>query len=152
MALRQTRSSGPRLGCALLSGGEPRGAPRVSVWNPPQPREPRKAIEKVHRQMLTHQPYEFVIGLDVEDITPELENRVLAAGCDDGLLCKANGQVFLSFERESESQLEAMRSAIADLKRVAVPLKQTRSSVVTRATTSRSFALHLAGTVHRLSA
>ena len=60
--------------------------------------------------------YEFSIILSgVNEVTPEMENAVFEAGCDDALLGVQNGSVFLDFHRDAASPVEAISSAIAGI-------------------------------------
>ncbi len=57
--------------------------------------------------------YSFTLILSgVEDITPELENGIYGGGCDDALLGMTEGAIFLDFDREAGSLMEAITSAI----------------------------------------
>jgi predicted DNA-binding transcriptional regulator AlpA len=65
--------------------------------------------------------YEFTLILaDVAEITSELENAIFEAGCDDALLGSQNGVVYLDFEREANSFVEAVVSAIRDVSKAGV--------------------------------
>ncbi len=66
-----------------------------------------------HRSMRMTGKYEFTLVLaGVADITEELEDSLYEAGCDDALLGKRNGAVFLDFIRASTSFEDAVISAI----------------------------------------
>ena len=57
--------------------------------------------------------YCFTLLLDgIEDIGHELEDDLASAGCNDALIGKRNGLVFLDFDREGESPEKAILSAI----------------------------------------
>jgi hypothetical protein len=57
--------------------------------------------------------FEFTLILSgVNAITAEVEDAVYQAGCDDALLGKRNGAVYLDFNRSGESFHDAMVSAI----------------------------------------
>ena len=59
------------------------------------------------------QTHEFTLVLSgVDDNTPELEDKLFEAGCDDVLVNFRNGTVYLDFSREAASILEAVISAI----------------------------------------
>lgn len=59
--------------------------------------------------------YHFVLWLQgVTEITEDLENKVFEAGCDDALLGLYHSRPFLEFDRDSDSLLSAVKSAIQD--------------------------------------
>ncbi len=63
--------------------------------------------------MNTHQ---FVLVLDNEnEKTPNLEDRLFEAGCDDALINFRDGKVYLDFDRKASSLDKAINSAIKDL-------------------------------------
>ncbi len=58
----------------------------------------------------------FVLVLDnVDENTPNLEDNLFEAGCDDALINFRNGKVYLDFDREALSFDEAVERAIKDL-------------------------------------
>ncbi len=57
--------------------------------------------------------YQFTLVLDgVDDKTPNLEDVLFDAGCDDALINYKNGTVYLDFDREDEDLEHAIISAI----------------------------------------
>lgn len=57
--------------------------------------------------------YQFTLVLDgVDDTTPNLEDALFEAGCDDALINYKNGTVYLDFDRESQNLEKAIISAI----------------------------------------
>ena len=63
-------------------------------------------------------PYTFRLTFSaVSEITNDLENAVLEAGCDDALLWGRGGVVGLRFDREAGSLGDAVGSAIRDVER-----------------------------------
>ncbi|MCA0403917.1 MAG: DNA-binding protein [Proteobacteria bacterium] len=57
--------------------------------------------------------YRFTLVLDgVDDRTPNLEDALFEAGCDDALINYKNGTVYLDFDREDMSLEQAIISAI----------------------------------------
>lgn len=57
--------------------------------------------------------YQFTLVLDgVDDQTPNLEDALFEAGCDDTLINYKNGTVYLDFDRADESLEHAIISAI----------------------------------------
>ena len=65
--------------------------------------------------------YNFTLILDNEiELSDELEQRVIQANCDDVLLGRIGRLVYLNFDRESESLLEAITSAIQALFEVGI--------------------------------
>jgi hypothetical protein len=62
--------------------------------------------------------YDFTVVLSgQEELTPELADRLFAAGCDDGTPSQRAGVVYVGFSREAENLETAIRSAIADIGR-----------------------------------
>lgn len=61
----------------------------------------------------------FLIGVDGIDISEgrPYEADLLAAGCDDAIICIVNGELTLDFDRESVSFEEAIASATDDIKK-----------------------------------
>jgi hypothetical protein len=65
--------------------------------------------------------FQFTLVLRNVDInTPQLEDSLYEAGCDDALINFRNGAVYLEFDREGSSLEEAVISAIKDIKRSSV--------------------------------
>lgn len=72
--------------------------------------------------------YEFSLVLHgVNDETPELEDTLFEAGCDDGLICTYNNTVYIDFMREAESYKQAVLSAIKQIEQC--PLNAKVASV-----------------------
>lgn len=60
--------------------------------------------------------YQFTLVLkNVDENTPELEDSLYEAGCDDALINFRNGAVYLDFERDASSLEKAVLSAIKDV-------------------------------------
>jgi hypothetical protein len=71
--------------------------------------EPRSASECEH---------DFVLVLTgITELTPEAENALFEAGCDDATISVRSGRVFLSFSRTAPSLKDAILSAIRDVKK-----------------------------------
>jgi len=71
--------------------------------------------------------YEFEIVLAGHDVmTVELGEALLAAGCDDSTTGSCNGEAFVAFDREAASLEEAIRSAIADIRKAGVEPAEVR--------------------------
>ena len=67
--------------------------------------------------MASRKVYRFTLILKgVTDITDELENAVLDAGCDDALLWSRDGVAGLDFDRERVSEWRAIGSAVDALR------------------------------------
>jgi hypothetical protein len=70
--------------------------------------EPNKAREN---------EYDFALVLTgITDLTPEAENALFEAGCDDATLSVRFGRVFVTFSRTASSLKAAILSAIRDVK------------------------------------
>ena len=62
--------------------------------------------------------FRFTLSLaGKNEMTDELQGRILAAGCDDASLWSEGGQVFLGFDRNAESLGMAIGSAVQDVER-----------------------------------
>ncbi len=60
--------------------------------------------------------YQFTLVLkNVDEDTPNLEDSLFQAGCDDSLINFRNGTVYLDFDREATSLEEAVMSAIKNV-------------------------------------
>lgn len=74
--------------------------------------------------MKKKQYYNFTLILDGVDInTPNLEDILFEAGCDDAFLSSRNDTIYLEFDREAENLEDAVLSAIHDIENC--PLKPT---------------------------
>lgn len=61
--------------------------------------------------------FQFTLILkNVDENTPQLEDHLYEAGCDDALINYRGGAVFLDFDREADSFEEAVISAIKNVK------------------------------------
>ena len=61
--------------------------------------------------------YSFTIILhDCDDVNEETANTLYEAGCDDALFGISNGVVTLDFNREDESLLKILLSAVRDVR------------------------------------
>ncbi|MEJ2075810.1 MAG: hypothetical protein P8X79_20380 [Reinekea sp.] len=64
----------------------------------------------------TMNTYHFVLVLaDANPDIESLEDRLFEAGCDDALVCYYNQTVYLEFDREADTAIEAMTSAIENV-------------------------------------
>ncbi|MGE3920246.1 MAG: helix-turn-helix transcriptional regulator [Gammaproteobacteria bacterium] len=60
--------------------------------------------------------YQFTLVLkNVDENTPNLEDSLYEAGCDDALINFRNGTVYLDFDRKAASLQNAIMSAIKDV-------------------------------------
>lgn len=63
------------------------------------------------------QTHEFTLILTgFAELTPEVENSLFEAGCDDATLGIQHGRPYLTFSRTSPSLESAVRSAIGDVR------------------------------------
>ena len=75
------------------------------------------AIKK-NQSKSTTQTYSFSLVLGgAAHASTEIEDSLYQAGCDDALLGSRDGVLFLDFERNSTSLLEAVLSAVSDVHR-----------------------------------
>ncbi len=71
--------------------------------------------------------YEFEVVLaGYEIMTVELGDALVAAGCDDSTTGSCNGEAFVAFDREALSLEEAIRSALADVRKAGVEPAEVR--------------------------
>ena len=62
--------------------------------------------------------YEFTVILaNLDEMTTDLANALFAAGCDDGHPWSSDGVAAITFDREADSLISAIRSAIADVQK-----------------------------------
>lgn len=60
--------------------------------------------------------YSFTIVLDgMTTSSPDHEDKLFAAGCDDALLCAYGETLYLQFDREFDSAESAINSAIKNI-------------------------------------
>lgn len=60
--------------------------------------------------------YNFTLTLSgVTSDTPGLEDALFTAGCDDALVCFYGTAVYLEFDRESETLVQAVLTAVRDI-------------------------------------
>jgi hypothetical protein len=85
--------------------------------------------------------HDFVLLLaGVTELTPELQNALFEAGCDDATLSERSGRIFLTFTRSAQTLKEAILSAIRDIGRANVGARVLRvddCSLVTQADIAR---------------
>jgi len=68
--------------------------------------------------------YSFALTLSgVQEISEAVEQSLYECGCDDALLSTCDGQASLAFDREADSLVEAIRSAIADVEKNKLGIK-----------------------------
>jgi hypothetical protein len=71
--------------------------------------------------------FEFTLVLkNADENTPDLEDSLYEAGCDDALINFRNGAVYLDFDREAISLEEAVISAIKSVKSASVDAEVAR--------------------------
>ncbi|MBW3597797.1 MAG: hypothetical protein KY475_11040 [Planctomycetes bacterium] len=61
--------------------------------------------------------YGFTVFLDLEEMSEDDAERLYVAGCDDGLCCSSCGRAYVGFDREARSLEDALRSALADVRK-----------------------------------
>ena len=71
--------------------------------------------------------YEFKIILADHDVmTVDLGEALVAAGCDDSTTGSCNGEAFVAFDREAATLEEAIRTAIADVRKAGIEPAEVR--------------------------
>jgi hypothetical protein len=62
--------------------------------------------------------YEFTVILaNLDDMTLDVADALYTAGCDDGHPWSSDGVAAITFNRDAESLLSAIRSAISDVQK-----------------------------------
>lgn len=62
--------------------------------------------------------YAFTVILaGVTEMTEDLAEDLFVAGCDDGSPCSSEGVAAVGFDREADSLVQAIRSAVADVQK-----------------------------------
>lgn len=59
--------------------------------------------------------YEFILKLDIEELTKSAHDALFEAGCGDALIFTDGEYVFMDFWRPALSKEEAIKSAIRDV-------------------------------------
>lgn len=67
--------------------------------------------------------FEFIIILDVKEISAKLEKSLLQAGCEDGTINYKDGLVYVVFSRPAESRTKAIESTIQAVNSVGVKIR-----------------------------
>ncbi|MCI0461189.1 MAG: hypothetical protein L0Z62_29935 [Gemmataceae bacterium] len=80
-------------------------------------RRTRKATEKEPREARETE-HDFTLVLTgITELTPEAEDALFEAGCDDATISVRSGRVFVTFSRTAPSLKEAVLSAIRDVRK-----------------------------------
>jgi predicted DNA-binding transcriptional regulator AlpA len=75
----------------------------------------------------TKQTWSFSLVLGgIAEVTPEIEDALFSAGCDDALLAFTSGLATLDFDREADSFAAAVSSAMADVTRAGLEIRVLR--------------------------
>jgi hypothetical protein len=98
-----------------------------------------------HRTPCEHE-HDFVLVLTgVNELTPEMEDALFEAGCDDATISVRSGRIFLTFTRESVSIRNAILSAIRNVRDAAIGadvLRVDDCNLVTQADIARKIGRH----------
>ena len=88
--------------------------------------------------------FAFIVFLsEVQRSDTTMAEALYAAGCDDGTLFSASGEVAIGFSRESASLEEAVRSAIADVAKAGfAPTRVEPADAPVFAQINRELAIH----------
>jgi hypothetical protein len=93
----------------------------------------RKACDREH---------DFTLVLTgIPDLTPEVQNALFEAGCDDATLSMRSGRPFLTFSRMAPTLMDAFLSSIRDVKKANIGAEVLRVDVcnlVTQAEIARN--------------
>ncbi len=78
-------------------------------------------MSQMNRKKTEVREYEFALVLGgLGELTPEAENALFEAGCDDGTISVRFGRIFINFSRMASSFKEAILSAIRDVKKAKI--------------------------------
>ncbi len=65
--------------------------------------------------------HDFTLMLTgIDDLTSEVENALLAAGCDDGTIAMRSGRPLITFSRRAASMKDAILSAIENVRKAGI--------------------------------
>jgi hypothetical protein len=65
--------------------------------------------------------HSFTLILDgITDLTPEVTDRLFEAGCDDGTPWRRDQTVGIDFDRDAPTLVEAVNSAVRDVRRAGI--------------------------------
>jgi hypothetical protein len=83
--------------------------------------------------------FDFSIVLSgVDKLTPELEDALFEAGCDDATVSEVNRSILVEFSRRADSLREAILSAIADVRKAGASVSHVdECNLVTQAEIAR---------------
>jgi len=85
--------------------------------------------------------YDFTLVLTgIGELTPEIADALLGAGCDDGTISMRSGRPFITFSRRAESMKDAILSAIEDVRKANIGVEVLRvdyCNLVTQADIAR---------------
>ncbi len=71
--------------------------------------------------MPTPEPFDFTLELSVPGpLDQAATDALFEAGCDDSTILSRDGRVYLGFDRYADSLLDAVRSAVADVRSAGV--------------------------------
>lgn len=70
--------------------------------------------------------FEFTLAISVPEDAPAIEDALFEAGCDDATIAVRSGNTFVAFSRLAPSMIEAISSAIADVRKSGIGAKVLR--------------------------
>ena len=74
--------------------------------------------------------YEFdVVLLDLEEVTDDQADALFEAGCDDGTPVSCNGLAWIHFDREAASLEDAVRLAVAHVRKAGLTVAKVELDV-----------------------
>jgi hypothetical protein len=69
----------------------------------------------------TEREYDFTLVLTgIDDLTEDVANALLEAGCDDGTIAMRSGRPFITFSRVAQSMKGAILSAVENVRKAGV--------------------------------
>lgn len=82
---------------------------------------------KALRKQTRPHSYRFTLILaGISDLSEEVRDTLFDSGCDDALLGRRDGKVFLDFDRKAASFRDALLSAITDVERAGLEAQVVR--------------------------
>jgi hypothetical protein len=105
------------------------------------PMASKKGGTKMKRTTPREHEYEFALVLTgISELTPEAENALFEAGCDDATICVRSGRVSMTFSRGGASLKDTVLGAIQDVRKANIGAEALRidaCNLVTQADIAR---------------
>jgi hypothetical protein len=101
----------------------------------------RKRVMKMEPGNACECEHDFALVLTgITELTPEAENALFEAGCDDGTISVRSGRIYMTFSRNAASLKDAILTAIRDVEKARIGAEVLRvdtCNLVTQADIAR---------------